>query len=202
MSSPTPIRSELHESLVGSSHVPKEAEAEVPQAIDRDFTGWFQTVVEQFEGPLIRYARRITGDLERARDVVQETLLQLYRQDRTSIRGAITPWLFRVCRNRALDVQRKEQLMSSATELDLQSLQGGTGPEERFVQTETSDRLLGHLESLPENQQEVIRLKFQSDLSYREIAEITGMTVSNVGVLLHTGLKKLRRMMNDGNPAG
>ncbi len=89
--------------------------------------------------------------------------------------------------------------MSSATELDLQTLPGGTGPEEQLVQLETNVRLLGLLELLTENQQEVIRLKFQNDLSYREIAEITGMTVSNVGVLLHTGLKKLRALMKDGN---
>ena len=89
--------------------------------------------------------------------------------------------------------------MSSATELDLQTLPGGTGPEEQLVQLETNDRLLGLLVLLTENQQEVIRLKFQNDLSYREIAEITGMTVSNVGVILHTGLKKLRSLMKDGN---
>ncbi len=189
----------MHEPLVESSHVTNEVEERFPQTMDREFTEWFQGVVDQFEGPLVRYARRIIGDIERARDVVQETLLQLYRQDKTSLTGAIAPWLFRVCRNRALDVQRKEQLMSSATELDLQALPGGAGPEEQLVQLETNDRLLGLLELLTANQQEVIRLKFQNDLSYREIAEITGMTVSNVGVLLHTGLKKLRSLMKDGN---
>lgn len=189
----------MHEPLVESTHVPNEVRERCPQTTDREFTEWFQGVVDQFEGPLIRYARRITEDIERARDVVQETLLQLYRQDRSSLTGTIAPWLFRVCRNRALDVQRKEQLMSSATELDLQTLPGGTGPEEQLVQLETNVRLLGLLELLTENQQEVIRLKFQNDLSYSEIAEITGMTVSNVGVLLHTGLKKLRALMKDGN---
>ena len=49
------------------------------------------------------------------------------------------------------------------------------------------------LEQLPGNQQEVIRLKFQNGLSYREISGITGLSVSNVGVLIHYGLKAIRQ---------
>ena len=55
--------------------------------------------------------------------------------------------------------------------------------------------LLRHVARLPESQREVIRLKFQSDLTYAEIAELTSLSVSNVGFLLHTGLKNLRSTM-------
>ena len=48
------------------------------------------------------------------------------------------------------------------------------------------------LADLPRNQQEVVRLKFQDGLSYRDIAEITGFTSSNIGYLLHVALKRLR----------
>ena len=41
---------------------------------------WFRTVVDRFEGPLVRYAKSITGDTERARDVVQEAFLRLHRE--------------------------------------------------------------------------------------------------------------------------
>ena len=51
------------------------------------------------------------------------------------------------------------------------------------------------LESLPDNQQEVIRLKVQNGLSYREISEVTGLSVSNVGFLLHRGIKTLRERL-------
>jgi RNA polymerase sigma factor (sigma-70 family) len=46
---------------------------------------------------------------------------------------------------------------------------------------------------LPPRQQEVIQLKFQNDLSYQEIAEITKTSANNVGVLIHTALKTLRQ---------
>lgn len=87
--------------------------------------------------------------------------------------------------------------MSVATDLDLHTLPGGAGPPELLAGRETSSRLLNLLEALPANQQEVIRLKFQNDLKYREIAEITGLSVSNVGFQLHAGLKRLRELMKD-----
>ena len=59
---------------------------------------------------------------------------------------------------------------------------------------EQRTQVLDLLDRLPDNQREVVRLKFQSDLSYREIAEVTQLSVSNVGFLLHNALKQLRKM--------
>ena len=59
-------------------------------------------------------------------------------------------------------------------------------------QQEESGRVREQIASLPDRQQEVLRLKFQEGLSYREIAAITDVSVSNVGFLLHTALKTLR----------
>ena len=56
-------------------------------------------------------------------------------------------------------------------------------------------KVMGHLEKLPNNQQEVIRLKFQNGLKYKEISSVTGLSVSNVGFLIHRGLKTLREKL-------
>ena len=56
------------------------------------------------------------------------------------------------------------------------------------------------LETLPANQQEVVRLKFQNGFSYQEISRISGLSVSNVGYLLHHALKNLRSRLPDGQP--
>lgn len=61
--------------------------------------------------------------------------------------------------------------------------------------SDSSRRILLLLGQLPEKHQEVVRLKFQNDLSYREISQITRLSVSNVGFILHTALKKIRRKM-------
>ena len=57
---------------------------------------------------------------------------------------------------------------------------------------EAADAIYRLIAGLPENQQEVMRLKFENGLSYREISEVTGLTVTNVGYLLHTALCTLR----------
>src|SRR6266566_2437546 len=69
-----------------------------------------EQLLRRFETPLLQYAKRITGNRERARDVVQETFIKFQRN------GAVAPektatWLFTVCRNGALNVCRKEKRM-------------------------------------------------------------------------------------------
>ncbi len=60
---------------------------------------------------------------------------------------------------------------------------------------ERSSGVLEIMEELPERQQEVVRLKFQGGLSYREIAEVMNTTVNNVGVMLHTAIKNIRQRL-------
>jgi RNA polymerase sigma-70 factor (ECF subfamily) len=153
-----------------------------------------QSVLKQHEGPLLRYAARITGDLERARDVVQDTFLRLCRERPERLNSHLTEWLFTVCRNRALDIVRKESRTRALTEIDLSSRQSADpSPALAAERRESAGDVLRALDELPANQQEVIRLKFQNDLSYREISRITNLSVSNVGFLIHTGIKTLRQ---------
>jgi RNA polymerase sigma factor (sigma-70 family) len=66
------------------------------------------------------------------------------------------------------------------------------GPLEFAERQELSVRVLALLEALPANQREVLRLKFQNGFSYQEISRISGHSVSNVGYLIHAGIKSLR----------
>jgi RNA polymerase sigma-70 factor (ECF subfamily) len=159
---------------------------------------WAREVVDRFEGPLVRYAARITGDVERARDVVQETFLRLCRQDRSELDGHLAEWLYTVCRNKALDVRRKEMPMKGMSTLVADACKSRE-PEQgaRLERDETASQLLQLLDKLPPNQQEVVRLKFQNGLSYREIASVTQLSVSNVGVLIHTAIQTLRRELRE-----
>ena len=157
---------------------------------DRD---WTRALIEELEGPLVRYAARITHDVERARDVVQDVFVRLMGADRAAIEGHAKEWLFTVCRNRAIDVCRKEGRMTTTDETGFAGLAAAEpGPERRLVQRETLGRALALLDSLPARQQECIRLKFQEGLSYKEISRITSHSVSYVGVLIHHGMKTLR----------
>lgn len=162
---------------------------------------WVSSTLQRFEQPLVRYAQHITGDLETAREVVQDTFLRLCRQQQATIDGHLSQWLFTVCRNRALDVQQKERRMSTTLNLDQQTGSATSlvtaAPDQAAETRDSAARVLEYLDQLPANQQEVIRLKFQNELSYREISEVTGLTVSNVGFLLHVGIKQLRKLMKE-----
>ena len=116
--------------------------------------------LERFERPLLVFAKSLCPDLETARDAVQDTFLSLAKSAPAGDVESLAPWLFTVCRNRLISLQRKNH---------------------RLIAT------------LPPRQQELLKLKFQGDLSYRDIATATGLTVSNVGTLLHQALSTLRQ---------
>ena len=161
-------------------------------------SSWISSVLAEFEQPLTRYAAHITGDVERAREIVQDTFLRLCRQKPAKISGHLAQWLYTVCRNRALDVLRKERRMTGISDAQLE-LQTHSGPDASAAmeKEEQLTDVLKILTTLPANQQEVIRLKFQGDLSYTEISRITNLTVSNVGFLIHTGLKTIRKKIQE-----
>jgi RNA polymerase sigma-70 factor (ECF subfamily) len=164
---------------------------------------WVRDAVARFEGPLTLYAARLLGDAEAARDVVQDTFLRLCVQDRAAIESRLAEWLFTVCRNRALDVLRKEGRMTRLSDEQVHRCASSEpGPHELAERRDAAARVLDLLERLPSGQREVIRLKFQNGFSYQEISRISGYSVSNVGYLIHTGLKTIRGHLFDGQPAG
>lgn len=156
---------------------------------------WFVTVVARYEAPLVRYSTRITGDEERARDVVQDAFLRLHRENGNRPEN-VQAWLYAVCRRRALDVLRKETRMKTLDDGQAAVCESPLPSQSAALeQSETEVEVLRLLADLPDNQQEVVRLKFQDGLSYRDIAEVTGLSVSNVGYLLHTAVRRLRERL-------
>ena len=69
--------------------------------------GWVLEAVDRFEQPLTRYARRLLGDVDLAADAVQHAFVMLCGESRARVEAHVAPWLFRVCRNRALDHLRR-----------------------------------------------------------------------------------------------
>ncbi len=153
-----------------------------------------EAAVAQHQASLLRYAARLVGDLDRARDVVQDTFVKFMAQPRETVEGHEAEWLFTVCRHRAFDVLRKEGRMSHFADGEAERVSSSEPrPGVVLEQRETQSALLALIHGLPPNQQEVIRLKFQSGFSYKEISRITTLSVSNVGFLIHTAVTRLRR---------
>lgn len=159
-------------------------------------TSWMSSVLERFERPLLQYAMSITRDLERARDIVQETFLRLQRQNPEAIEGHLSQWLFTVCRNCALNTLKKEDrfVYVGRDDFEMRKCEAPT-PSVALERKEKAGQLMAFVELLPKNQQDVVRLKFQNHHTYQEISDITNLSVSNVGFLLNAALRALRLMM-------
>lgn len=152
----------------------------------------------EYESALIGYAATLVPSIDRARDVVQDTFLRLCQQKPEKVRDNLKAWLFTVCRNRAMDLLRKDRRIEPIDEVHFRKVAGpDLSPCERAEQDETIERVMKILDRLSENQREVILLKFQQGLSYKEIEKVTGLSQGNIGFLIHTGLKRVRELLPD-----
>ncbi len=167
-----------------------QANAEAPR---------FETLEELFaalESPLLRYAGRLLNDHEMAQDTVQEAFLRLHAQFH-QVREP-RPWLYRTVHNLALNHQRrivKLQPLDPARDTDAPAATEPADarplPDEQIARQEGVGLVQSSLKSLDARSRELLRLKFNDDLSYKEMSARTGLTIGHVGYLLHHALKNL-----------
>jgi len=153
-----------------------------------------RALFERYESKLLRYTMRFIPE-EAAREAVQDAFLKLWTIDDSLTEEHVVQWLYTVCRNRAIDIQRKDKRM---TPLELSDEAIMSSGEDVAADYETKARMelaKSFMKLLTEKEREVIRLKFQDGLSYAQIAAITGHSVSHVGVLIHNALVHLRQKM-------
>jgi RNA polymerase sigma-70 factor (ECF subfamily) len=154
---------------------------------------WVLAALERYELPLIRFVRRLLGDEDTARDVVQHAFLRLCDQSPEKLQDRVGAWLFTVCRNRAVDWARSQRRIAS---LDGQDLPERAGQEvDPALAAERHDlfrRLNQVVAQLPYNQREAVTL-WTEGLSYREIAGILDTSEGNVRVLVHRAFKTVRQ---------
>ncbi len=155
---------------------------------------WLHRVVRDFERPLSRYAPSITRNPEKALDAVQETFLLLVENLAKVDRVCPAPWLFTVCRSKAIDLLRRDAKMEPHSYEEIAQHPDAAPTADSAAQSkedrEEAERLVARL---PEQEQEAVRLKFQEGLSYKDIAAVMGLSVSHVGVLIHEAVARLRR---------
>lgn len=181
--------------MVGETDLIMSLAEPTPGAESSGSSGLPGQAFDQHQAALVRYATRLLGgDRERARDVVQDTYVKLLAQPSGSLDGHVVEWLFTVCRRRSLDVLRKERRVSRFDEGEVERVRSEEPRPGRLLEAaELHARLLELIGTLPPNQQEVIRLKFQNGFSYKEISRITELSVTNVGFLIHSAVQRLRK---------
>lgn len=159
--------------------------------------GW-DTIEQLFaalESPLLGYALRLTGGRAVAEDIVQEAFMRLHARF-DQVREP-RQWLYRTVHNLAMNHRRNttklvsfDQPSSDASDL-LDTSESQPLPDEQLMRLEGIGLVRLSLETLDARSRELIRLKFNDELSYKEISERTGLTVGHVGYLLHHALKDI-----------
>jgi RNA polymerase sigma-70 factor (ECF subfamily) len=161
--------------------------------------GW-ETIEELFaalESPLLGYALRYTGEFALAEDVVQEAFMKLHAQFESIEKPR--QWLYRTVHNLALNHRRasgKTVSLNESSENENASSAADTAdpsllPDEQIIRLEGIGLVRLSLATLDERSREVIRLKFNDELSYKDIAARTGLTAGNIGFILHRALKTI-----------
>lgn len=151
--------------------------------------------IDAFESRLTRYALRLLGDLDLARDAVQHTFVQLCDEPPRSS-PELAAWLFTVCRNRAYDYlrrsQRAESLDGHPAGEHLASRE--VDPAEAALRGDLHAWVREQTMRLPVPQREVLAL-WSEGFSYREIAGITSRTEGSIRVLVYRALNALRSIV-------
>lgn len=159
----------------------------------------FRVLFERYGGPIHRMATRHLRNDDDARDVVQQTFVQMhaarfdFQEDRR-----FRPWVFTIAMNVIRQVWRKRSRRREvAEEAAPEPVATGEGASDALLRVERARRLRAALEALPASQREVVALHWFEERPFAEVAEIVGSTEGAVKVRAHRAYTKLRGLLED-----
>jgi len=162
---------------------------------DKSSRDAFAELYDEYLDKVYRYIQYRVNNMHLAEDLTSSVFekalanFEKYSSDKASF----STWIFAIARNTVIDYYRvdgKRHTVPVEEAADKPS--GDLSPEEEFEKKEEVRRLRTCLAQLPDEEQEIIRLKFGAELNNRQIAKILGMSESNVGTRLYRAVKKLR----------
>jgi RNA polymerase sigma-70 factor, ECF subfamily len=167
----------------------------------------FTELVEKYKQPVMNLAYRTVRDATEAEDLAQNVFVQVYKSAaRYKSTAKFSTWLFTIARNLCLNEIRRrsrhpaESLDATHPEQEDQPLQQFEdkktfSPPESLLHGELAQNIDRALADLPENQRAAILLCRQDELSYEEIAEVLGCSVSATKSLIHRGRETLKERL-------
>ena len=160
----------------------------------------FESWLIEHKGVVLKVARAYTLTTEDCQDLAQEILFQVWRSlPQFQGRASASTWFYRVALNTALDWHRKEHRRQERQQpiFAIEDLSvAGLDSSQQLVQREVVERLCAAIRQLPKTDAALILL-YLDDQSYRQMAEVLGISQSNVGVKLNRAKKALGELMKD-----
>jgi RNA polymerase sigma-70 factor (ECF subfamily) len=172
----------------------------VQRCLDGD-TGAFERLVREHMNTVLGLAYNYVLDFSVAEDIAQETFVQAFQSMHSLRDGALFKvWLLKIARNKCIDTLRRTPRMVSLdqnkdVEREILLKSAPLQQDQPFEFTE--DDLIRALNSLRRDYREIFIMKHVDNLSYKEISEILGMTVSAVGEKLYRVRSMIREELED-----
>lgn len=161
----------------------------------------FEEIVRRYQRPIVGYVYRMLGNHESALDVSQEVFIKVFNSlDRYSSQYKFSTWLYRIAHNAAIDHMRRNSINLQSIETEnadgtyqLQIESSAPTPEQDRERSEWRTQIDSVVKCLPSAYRDLIILRHSQDLSYDEIAEVTGLPLGTV----KNRLFRAREMMRD-----
>jgi RNA polymerase sigma-70 factor (ECF subfamily) len=165
----------------------------------------FEAVVAEYEARLLRYAARVLQNPDVAQDVVQNAFIRLLNgwKDDLAPSPQLSSWLYRVTHNCAVDHLRAEARRRFLHLRHAEEAPDSIPPDRgrSSLVSDEAQHAVQVLRGLTLREQQLVILKVFEEKSYKEISEITGLTVTNVGYILHIAMKKMAERFRAGSDA-
>jgi len=161
----------------------------------------FARLVELYQQKLYTVAYGVTGNSQDALDVVQDTFIKAWCNLASwRSEGPLSAWLCRIATNLALDHLRKRKRLVPAEQLEWN--RAGADVEAEVIEAETAAELKRAVDALPEAYRLLIVLRHSGNFSYQEMADMLGITLSQVKNRLHRARKMLKKRLWGGQVDG
>jgi RNA polymerase sigma-70 factor (ECF subfamily) len=170
----------------------------------------FEELVRRYQRPIANYVYRIVNDYDSALDVTQEVFLKVYNSSsRYCADYKFSTWLYKIAHNAAIDHLRRNS--GNEQSLELENSEGSyemplaskrMSPEQERQQSEWRNEIDKVVKCLPSGYRELIVLRHSQDLSYDEIAEITGLPLGTVKNRLFRARELMRQIFIENGISG
>lgn len=171
----------------------------------------FDELLSRNQSKLFSYILFVVRDEDKANDLFQETFVKVItklHQGRYVDSGKFGAWIMRIAHNVIMDwyrEQRSRNLIEPTDENDLSNLSGNeildSNVENRYVNDQIMVDVKNMMNMLPPTQREVVFMRFYQDLSFKEIAETTGVSINTSLGRMRYAVLNLRRMSKEHNIA-
>lgn len=158
---------------------------------------FFNRLYREHRKKLFNYLMRRSGDYELSQDIMQESFTRFYKHYRNDASNVAL--LYTIARNALIDYYRKNR---HQTQFEENSMEGLFDSERHLLIRDEYRRTLSAMEKLKPDERDLLSLLTSTDFSYREIADITGLSESNVKVRVHRARLNLRKVLGEDHDEG